>query len=407
MINTSVLDGISENEIDSWILDLSENSQILQELSHELLKWVVWQQWAKSVLENILEEVISDVNIKKEGYNKPIASMIFAGPSWVWKTLLARVTQKILNKHYSNDLDLIKINCADFAWETAYSLSRLVWATAWYIGSDKKPQFHPDNVAWKWRVILFDEIEKAWTPFWNLLLSILDDGTLDVNYTKPKHNNFATSSVLPEKLTYELDTKDDNSCLRTFFNDSIIIMTSNLWNDRINNEISGRWIWFNPVMTKLEDIDTEEIILEEFWKQFKIEMQWRFDHVVPFNHLTNSDAELIIGQIIKRLITETISKTNWFLIEFTDDAKSIILEHVLSSPDFRKFWWRYIENYFKKNIIPYVARAKNSWLFSGEEKNNCLLIAQKQKKIIFSKVPIIDYSETKDEVDQILHNLSE
>lgn len=156
MINKSVREWLDDNEINSGILDLSKNSEILQNLSWELLEQVVWQEWAKKVLENILEEVIAWINIKKAWYHKPMASIIFAWPSWVWKTLLARVMQEILNNHFSNNLEIIKVNCADFSWETWYSLTRLTWASAWFIWSDNKPQFHPDNIVWKWRVILLD-----------------------------------------------------------------------------------------------------------------------------------------------------------------------------------------------------------------------------------------------------------
>jgi len=404
MLNTSIYEWVSDLDIESWILDLSNNSEKLSKLSWELLEQVVWQKGAKEVLENILEEVIAWVNLRKNWYNKPMASMIFAWPSWVWKTLLARVTQEILNKHFKSSLELVKINCADFSWETWYSLSRLTGASAGFIWSDRKPQLHPDNIDWKGRVILLDEIEKAWTPFWNMLLSILDDWTLDVNYTKPNPNN----SPLASNLNYtsgefkEKKTLEKDSYLRAYFKDSIIIMTSNVWNDRINKEISQSWIWFNLTKTKIEDLNMEWIILEEFWKQFKIEMQWRFDYVVPFDHLVRQDAQKIIDQLINRLIGTTLSNWNWFVIEFSVSAKNIILNQIIDSENFRKFGGRYIEWYFKKNILPFIARAINSWKFREENLHSCLLVGEKEWEIFFSKIPIVTNNDINEKVVNLL-----
>ncbi len=392
-LTKNILDSTSEEQINKWKLDLKGNSDLVEKLSQNELKQVIWQSWAKKVLVNILEEVISWVNINRENYQKPIASSIFIWPSWVWKTLLAKMIQKIFNKHFENDLEFIKINCADFAWENLYQLSRITGASAWYIWSDRKPIFHPDNVEWKWRVILFDEIEKWWPLFWNILLSILDDWTLDIDYTsRDKENNKKIISGWKE-----IDSSEVSS-LKTYFSDCFIIMTSNIWNRELENEISWGSIWFQTREINIEEVDTEKIILNEFAKRFKIEMQWRFDYIVPFSHLNKENAKEIIDQLINRLLWNTLSKGNGFVIEFSKKAKEKILSDVISSKDFRKFWGRYIEWYFKKEIIPNVAKAINLGKFRGS--NNCLIITEENGKFVFSKVPI----STNKEVEEILDN---
>lgn len=396
----SVLRDITDEAIKSWILDLSDSSDMIKEICDWELDDVIGQKWAKRVLENILEEVISWVNLRKEWYRKPIASMIFAWPSWVWKTLLARVTQKILNKHFRNSIEAIKVNCADFAWDNGFWITRLTWASAWYIGSDRKPLFHPDNIEWKGRVILFDEIEKAWPAFWNILLSILDDGTLDIDHTEMDEGK-STPLVFEWKWVDSIET----SSLRAFFEDTVIIMTSNVWNDRIEKEFSWTPFGFSNWNTWNRDIDMQQIILEEFWKQFRIEMQGRFDYVVPFEHLTEEDAQKIIDQIINRLITNILSQWNGFVIEFTPEAKNKITQDVVSSPDFKKFWWRFIEWYFKKNITPYVARAINTWNFRWKKNkwdHECLIVTEMWGKIVFSKIPIWRIDETREQVKGIV-----
>jgi len=399
MITASIHESVSQGDIISWMLDLSECSESILNLSVSPLEQVIWQEWAKKVLKNILEELVSGVNIKKEGYNKPIASMIFAGPSWVWKTLLARVTQEILNKHFNNNLETIKINCADFAWENVYALTRLTWASAGFIGSDRKPIFHPDNVEGRWRVILFDEIEKAGPAFWNILLSILDDGTLDIDYTET--NEEKSESLILEWR--EIDSTEV-AAIRAFFSDSVIIMTSNVWNDAVEKEIKWQWIWFWSGEKNPDEVDVESIILEEFAKQFRIEMQGRFDYIVPFEHLSRDNAQKIIQQLIDRLITNTLSKWNGFIIEFSQSVKQKILDDICESKEFRRFWWRAIEWYFKKEILPYVARAINSWKFREEKTNNCLLVTEKDWNIVFSKLAVLDESikDTSHKVGKII-----
>lgn len=397
MLKKSFHEWLSDEDITSWILDLSQSSDAILDISSELLEEVIWQDNAKKILRDILEEVTSGVNLRKEGYNKPIASMIFAWPSWVGKTLLARVTQKILNKHFSNEIEIIKINCADFAGENVYGITRLTWASAGFIWSDRKPVLHPDNIEWKGRVILLDEIEKAWPAFWNILLSILDDGTLDIDYTE-------TDEEKAEPLIFDWRAVDstDISSLRTLFWDSVIIMTSNIWNDAVEKELQGSTIGFWSWEKDPENVDIGSIILQEFWKQFRIEMQWRFDYVVPLEHLTKDNARDIIDQLINRLITNTLSKWNGFVIEFTNEAKEKILDEITNSPSFRKFGWRYIEWYFKKNVIPYVAKAINSWKFREDENHSCLLITLHNGEIVFSKIPIWESQEIKEKVDKTL-----
>lgn len=389
-----------EEMITWWILDLSESSHKIKEICDWELDDVIGQSWAKRVLENILEEVISGVNLRKEWYRKPIASMIFAWPSWVWKTLLARVTQKILNKHFWNSVEAIKVNCADFGGDNAFWITRLTWASAGYIGSDRKPIFHPDNIEWKGRVILFDEIEKAWPAFWNILLSILDDGTLDIDHTEMDDEK-STPLVFEWKWVESIEI----SSLRAFFEDTVIIMTSNVWNDRIEKESSWTTFGFSSGNNQGGEIDIQGIILEEFWKQFRIEMQGRFDYVVPFKHLTETDAKKIIDQIINRLITNILSQWNGFVIEFTQKAKDKILWDITGSSDFKKFGGRYIEWYFKKNITPYIARAINIWNFRWKKNkwdHECLLVTEMWGNIVFSKIPIWRIDETCKQVKDIV-----
>ena len=403
-LQASIRESLSDEQIQEWILDLSESSDLIQEVIWDSFEKIVWQEKAKHILKDILEEIISWVNIKQEWYDKPIANMMFAGPSGVGKTLFARVTQKVMNRHFWNELEMIKINCWDFwTWSNLW-MTRLTWASAWYIGSDRKPTFHPDNVEWKWRVILFDEIEKAWPQFWNLLLSVLDDGVLDIDYTDMSNTN---NMSLAEQL--QIAEHEDVASLKARFSESIIIMTSNVWNTSVEQELTWKSVWF-AIQTpkKLEEVDVDGIILRAFNELFLVELQWRLDHVVTFNHLQQQDAEKIVEQLIQRLITNVLSKWNGFVIEFTDSVKQKIVNDLMWNTDFRKFWGRAIESYFRKNIVPYVSRAVNSWNFRHEGEFSCLLVTTQQDKIIFSKVPIakVNAQDIVQKTDEVKHEVT-
>lgn len=391
----SISDETSVETIEDWIIDkLNENSDVVEALFKDISSEMVWQEKAISTLKNVIEELISWINLNANGYNKPIGSMIFPWPSWVWKTLLSKLTQKIFNNFYDNNLELIKINCADFPGNDPYGLTRLIWSSAGYVGSDLKSVFHPDNVHGKWRVILFDEAEKAWPPLWNLLLSILDDWTLDVNFTETERLDFLKFTSWKVTLEDHLDKEDDksdakSSSLTTFFKDTIIIITTNVWNDVVEKNLTNKTIGFGGWNDNISSEDIESMILEELWKQFRIELQWRFDYIVPFQHLTKENVSGIVDILSQRLISNNLHNSNGFVIEFSSEAKEYMISEIFNHTDLRKYGWRFIESFFKENIIPNIARIINSKIFTQEDNTKYVLhIWLKNNEIIYSKIPV-------------------
>jgi len=378
--------------IEDWIITkLDKNSRVVESLFKDISSEMVWQEKAISILKNVIEELIAGINMNANGYDKPIWSMILPWPSWVGKTLLSKLTQKIFNKYFSNELEMVKINCADFPWNDPYGMTRIIGASAWYIWFWLKPTLHPDNVHGEGRVILFDEIEKAWPPIWNLLLSILDDGTLDVNYSENKDTWFPLNFLWSDYAVNK-DGKDNEnlSSVTTYFKDAIIIITTNVWNDVVENKLEnntsiGFW-WSNE---ELSWDDIQKIIMEELGKKFRLELQWRFDYMIPFSHLSKDDVEGIVGILFNRLIHNSMQNPKWFVIEVSDDVKQYISSKLYADKGLRKFGWRFIEKFFKENIIPNIAKIINSKVFKKKDKNKFVLhIWLKWEKIFYSKVPI-------------------
>ncbi len=409
LILEKIFDDIPEDLIELGELDLEEHSSLVKNLTEKHLSKVIWQEKAKKALSNALEWIVSWLAMKQEWYENQPTSILFPWPSWTWKTLAAKKYQNTLNEYFWQDIKIIKINCADYAWETPHSLTRLIWASAWYIGVDKKPVFHPDNIHWKKVVILLDEIEKAWPPFWNLLLSILDDGIVEVNYVDKDNQNPTIPNMdklewwiwwnnwndMPmKKSTPSQKNTSDKSYLETSFKDAIVIATSNAWNREIDNELNWHTMWF----LQKDKPNKKKVVEWALYKIFSPEFLWRFDTIAQFEHLTPDDAKKILQQNINRLLNE-VNKKHGIIIEFSQRAKEFMVNEITSSKHFNKFWWRYIVKYFKNNILDKVKRAVNWWYFKNST-NEILLITEHNWKLIFSKVPII--SQVQKNVDSLL-----
>jgi len=359
-----------------------EHSDIIKKYQRIFNEKVIGQEQAKEVMYNILEQIHANMILREEWYNKPIASILFAWPSWVGKTKIARIMQKALNEFFNEDNELIKINCADYQWEQPFSLTRLIWASAWYIWSDKKPKLHPDNIKWKWRIILFDEIEKAWTPLKNLLLSILDDGILEVNYTEQKNpevNLFNYNQQVP------IQEWNEYSYIKSYFRDSVIILTSNIWIWKLDEEVNWKkiWFWQRKWGTKEANQVSNDIILKELSNHFKIELQWRFSDIVPFSFFEKEETKQLIDSHINSIQSHVI-KEHWIITVFSEKLRHKILEEIFNSENFKKYWARYIEKYFKDNFLSEISKIIN---WKKVKEQDILFISIKDNKITFSSIP--------------------
>jgi len=357
------------------------HSNIIEKYRKIFEEQVIWQKQAKEIMYDILEKIKANLILREEHYKKPIASLLFAWPSWVGKTKIAHIMQEALNEFFNTNNEIIKINCSDFQWEQPFSLTRLIGASAWYIWSDKKPKFHPDNIGWKWRIILFDEIEKAWTPLKNLLLSILDDGELEVNYTEAQYNG--TYSIL--KTPIKTNKTEENSFIKSYFQDKIIILTSNIWIWKLDEEVNWRKMWFAQEKKEIEKINNlaENTILNELSNHFKLELQGRFNYIVPFSYFEKEETNQLIEIFINNIINK-LTKEKWLFIIFSEELKQKILEEIYSNKNFRQYWVRYIEKYFDINIITPIAKIINKWWY----ENNWLYIFLNNDKINFSLIPM-------------------
>lgn len=198
-----------------------------------------------------IDKLASSIKRNKIGIrnpNKPIGTFLFIGPTGVGKTELAKV---LTDKVFGNKSEhLIKLDMSEY--NEKHSISKLIGSPPGYVGYGEASQLSEKVRQQPYSVVLFDEIEKAHSDIFNILLQILDEG----------------------QLTDSVGRKID-------FKNTIIIMTSNIGLNKIQDNVK---IGFNVS----EDNDKNNLlILEKSLKDyFKPEFLNRLDDIIYFNYLS-------------------------------------------------------------------------------------------------------------------------
>lgn len=225
---------------------------------------------------------------------RPIGSFIFLGPTGVGKTELARVLAK---EFFGSEEALVKIDMSEFAEH--HTTARLVGAPAGYVGYDDGGQLTDKIRRQPYSLVLFDEIEKAHPDFFNMLLQILEDGTLT-----------------------------DAKGRKIDFTNTIIIMTSNIGAEKLQKEANFGFQALDP--KDLKNLDSlheanKDRVQEELKKTMRPEFLNRIDKVIVFRALTRKDVlkilDLQLEELKQRLVKHGLG------LEVTQKAKHHLLEH--------------------------------------------------------------------------------
>lgn len=253
---------------------LRKELEKLVDLEGELQKRVVGQEEAIEAIANAIRR--SRAGISEEG--RPIGSFLFLGPTGVGKTELAKTLSEFL---FDDEKALIRLDMSEYM--EAHSTAKMIGSPPGYIGYEEGGQLTEMVRRKPYSVLLFDEIEKAHSDVFNILLQILDDGRL--TDTKGRVVNFKNT---------------------------VIIMTSNVGSDIIYrmHEVGFQ--------TKQErEVFSEEImrtkVMEQLRIHFKPEFLNRIDEMIIF-HPVNEDmlgkiVDLQIAYVCKRLAKKSIILT--------------------------------------------------------------------------------------------------
>ena len=227
--------------------------------------------------------------------NQPIGVFMFLGPTGVGKTHLAK---KIAEHLFGSTDSLIRIDMSEYA--ESFTTSRLVGAPPGYVGYNEGGQLSEKVRRHPYSVVLLDEIEKAHSNVFNMLLQVLDEGRLT----------------------------DGNGRLVDFRN-TIIIMTSNAGTRQLKD--FGRGIGFSKRNILGADLDEDDkryardIIMKSLSKQFAPEFLNRLDDVITFDQLSIEALEKIVDIQLADLSERLLSMG--YRLSITDAAKSFVANH--------------------------------------------------------------------------------
>lgn len=289
---------------------ISSEKEKLLNLEDLLKKYVKGQDQAiKAVTSAIMR---SRSGIKNP--DKPIGSFLFLGPTGVGKTEVARSLADIL---FNSPKKMIRLDMSEYMEK--HSVAKLIGAPPGYVGYEEGGRLTEAVRRNPYSIVLFDEIEKAHTDVFNILLQILDDG----------------------RLTDSLGKTID-------FKNTIIVMTSN---------IASQYLLTSDELVQVDD----QKIQEELNKVFRPEFLNRIDNIVYFNALSVQTIGEIVDKVLEELSTRLQDEQNYF-INFSEEARNKIINEGYD----RLFGARPIKRYIEKNIETLIAH----YIISGEVVEN-------------------------------------
>ena len=241
--------------------------------------------------ENAIEKLTKAIQRSRVGLqspNKPIGTFMFLGPTGVGKTLLAKELAKFM---FGSADALIRIDMSEYMEK--FTVSRLVGAPPGYVGYEEGGQLTERVRRRPYSIVLLDEIEKAHTDVFNLLLQVMDEGRLTDSYGR---------------------TVD--------FRNTVLIMTSNVGTRELKDFGSG--IGFAKDERAGDKEYSRAVIQKALNKRFAPEFINRIDEIINFDQLGKEAiidiVDLELAQIIKR-VTEL-----GYSIEMTAEAKSFLAD---------------------------------------------------------------------------------
>ena len=252
---------------------INTEAKSLLKLEKQIGKKIIGQKQA-------IEAVASAIRRSRSGVgnpHRPIGSFLFLGPTGVGKTELARV---LATEFYGKSDSLIKLDMSEFS--ARFTVSRLIGSPPGYINSDKPGQLTGKVRRQPYSLVLFDEIEKAHPEVFQLLLQILEDGTLT-----------------------------DSSGRVVNFRSTIIILTSNIGAKQLQGVNLG-FVEDDSTGGSLNQDDASKAKITKSLKNFmKPELINRFDKMVVFKHLTRDEiakiVEIQLKNLKQRLLEQKIS----------------------------------------------------------------------------------------------------
>ncbi|EFF79587.1 ATPase family associated with various cellular activities (AAA) [Schaalia odontolytica F0309] len=293
-------------------LTQTETAKLLK-MEDELHKRVIGQDEAVKALAQSIRRTRSGL----KDPNRPGGSFIFAGPTGVGKTELAKALAEFL---FGDEDALIQLDMSEFSEK--HTASRLFGAPPGYVGYDEGGQLTEKVRRKPFSVVLFDEVEKAHPDIFNSLLQILEEGRLT-----------------------------DSQGRKVDFKNTVIIMTTNLGTRDINK---GVLTGFQTADNSTHDYGRmKSKVAEELKQHFRPEFLNRVDDTIVFPPLTKPEisriVDLMIAKLAKRMEAQDMR------LQLTDDARELLadvgFDPVLGARPLRRAIQREIEDALSERIL--------------------------------------------------------
>ena len=300
-----------------------DEKQVLKNLEKHLKKQVFGQDEA-------VEEIVKSIKLSRAGLtdgDKPVASLLFVGPTGVGKTELAKSLASELG------VKLLRFDMSEYTEK--HTASKLIGSPPGYVGYEEGGLLTDAIRKAPYCVLLLDEIEKAHQDIYNILLQVMDYATLT-----------------------------DNQGRKADFRNVILIMTSNAGASKIGKRLVG----FG------ERTVDDDAINEAVKKTFTPEFRNRLTKVIKFNHITDKMATAIVKKQLSHFKAQLLEKQ--ITIDFTKKAQKYIAEKGVSAEYGAREINRLIEGKMKPVLVDQILFGKLS------KGGNCMIDIQDEEFIV-------------------------
>jgi len=292
-------------------LEEKESKRLLR-MEDELRKKIVGQDEAITTITRSIRRARAGLSDPR----RPIGSFIFLGPTGVGKTELARALAEFL---FEDPESLIRIDMSEYMEK--FAVSRLIGAPPGYVGYEEGGQLTEKVRRRPYSVVLLDEIEKAHPDVFNILLQLMDDGSLTDSFGR-----------------------------KVDFRNTVVIMTSNIGTRRIRD---GKTVGFGSTEADGSHDNMKRKVTEELKKIFNPELLNRIDETVVFHSLTidhiKQIVDILLEDVAKRLAEKGISFT------LTEEGRNFLsekgFEPMLGARPLRRAIQKFLEDPLAEELL--------------------------------------------------------